>query len=80
MSYEGDTPADCARRLADAGADIVGVNCLNGPEQQLPIALEMREAVGGFVATQPVAYRTTPEAARLHRVAETSPTSWIRCS
>jgi len=60
-SYEGDTPAECARRLADAGADIVGVNCLNGPEQQLPIALEMREAVSGYVAMQPVAYRTTNE-------------------
>ena len=65
-SYEGDTPADCARRLSDAGADIVGVNCLNGPEQQLPIALEMRSAVGGFVAAQPVAYRTTRRGARLH--------------
>ncbi len=61
-SYEGDTPAECARRLADAGADIVGVNCLNGPEQQLPIALEMREATRAFVAAQPVAYRTTADA------------------
>jgi len=60
-SYEGDTPAECARRLADAGADVVGVNCLNGPEQQLPIAIEMREAVDAYVATQPVAYRTTAE-------------------
>ena len=60
-SYEGDTPAGCARRLRDAGADVVGVNCLNGPEQQLPIALEMRAAVDGFVAAQPVAYRTTAE-------------------
>jgi betaine-homocysteine S-methyltransferase len=60
-SYEGDSPADCARKLSDAGADIVGVNCLNGPEQQLPLALEMREAVGGYVATQPVAYATTDE-------------------
>jgi betaine-homocysteine S-methyltransferase len=58
-SYEGDTPAECARRLRDAGADVVGVNCLNGPEQQLPIAVEMRGAVDGFVAAQPVAYRTT---------------------
>jgi len=58
-SYEGDSPADCARRLVDAGADIVGVNCLNGPEQQLPIAAEMREAVSGYLAAQPVAYRTT---------------------
>jgi betaine-homocysteine S-methyltransferase len=58
-SYEGDTPGECAKRLADAGADIVGVNCLNGPEQQLPIALEMRSATDGYVGTQPVAYRTT---------------------
>jgi betaine-homocysteine S-methyltransferase len=58
-SYEGGTPGECARRLADAGADIVGVNCLNGPEQQLPIALEMRSATSGYVAAQPVAYRTT---------------------
>ena len=44
-SYEGDTPAECARKLVDAGTDIVGVNCLNGPEQQLRIAIEMRGAV-----------------------------------
>ena len=62
-SYEGDTPGDCARALSDAGADVVGVNCLNGPEQQLPIAREMRAAVDGYVAAQPVAYRTTDEAA-----------------
>jgi betaine-homocysteine S-methyltransferase len=62
-SYEGETPAECARRLADAGGDIVGVNCLNGPEQQLPIATQMRGAVDGvFVASQPVAYATTDDA------------------
>ncbi len=61
LSYEGDTPAECARRLNAAGADVVGVNCLNGPEQALPIAIEMRESVEGFVAAQPVAYRTTAE-------------------
>jgi betaine-homocysteine S-methyltransferase len=58
-SYEGLTPAECARRLEQAGADIVGVNCLNGPEQHLPIAIAMCEAVGCHVAAQPVAYRTT---------------------
>jgi betaine-homocysteine S-methyltransferase len=61
LSYEGDTPAECARRLRAAGADVVGVNCLNGPGQALPIAIGMREAVDGFVAAQPVAYRTTAE-------------------
>ena len=62
VSYEGDSPAECARKLADAGADIVGVNCLNGPEQQLPIAIEMRGGVRRVpVAAQPVAYRTTDD-------------------
>ncbi|HEX9122505.1 MAG TPA: homocysteine S-methyltransferase family protein [Actinomycetota bacterium] len=60
-AYEGDTPAECAKKLEDAGADIVGVNCLNGPEQQLPIAEAMRAAVSTHVAAQPVAYRTTAE-------------------
>lgn len=57
-SYEGISAADCARRLEEAGADVVGVNCLNGPRQQLPIAIEMRRAVSCHVAAQPAAYRT----------------------
>ena len=57
-SLEGFSPAECARRLADAGADIVGVNCLRGPKQTLPIVAEMRQAVSCFVASQPTAYRT----------------------
>lgn len=62
-AYEGDAPGEAAKRLADAGADVVGVNCLNGPAQQLPIATEMVEAAGGtaHVASQPVAYATTVE-------------------
>jgi betaine-homocysteine S-methyltransferase len=60
-SYEGDTPGEAAKKLAGAGADVVGVNCLNGPAQQLPIAIEMVEALGGAtaVAAQPVAYATS---------------------
>jgi len=62
-AYEGDAPGEAAKKLADAGADIVGVNCLNGPAQQLPIAVEMVQALGGDVpvASQPVAYRTSEE-------------------
>ncbi len=62
-AYEGDAPGECAKRLADAGADIVGVNCLNAPAQQLPIAIEMVRATGDAVpiAAQPVAYSTTDE-------------------
>jgi betaine-homocysteine S-methyltransferase len=36
----------------------VGINCLRGPEQTLPLIEQMREAVSGFVACQPVGYRT----------------------
>jgi betaine-homocysteine S-methyltransferase len=58
VSSDGKTPAECAKALEDAGADIVGVNCLRGPDLTLPIAEEMRRAVRCFVACQPVAYRT----------------------
>lgn len=63
-TYEGDGPGDAAKKLADAGADIVGVNCLNGPTQQLPIARAMVEGLAGAVpvACQPVAYGTSEEA------------------
>jgi betaine-homocysteine S-methyltransferase len=56
-SYEGLSPGECVRRLADAGVDIVGVNCLRSPEHTLPIMEEMRDAVSDvYLATQPVAY------------------------
>ena len=57
-SYDGHAPAECARALHDAGADVVGANCLRNPMHLLPIAKEMRQAVAGFVACQPTAYRT----------------------
>ncbi|MGH2674884.1 MAG: homocysteine S-methyltransferase family protein [Actinomycetota bacterium] len=60
-AFEGDSPADCARKLRDAGADVVGVNCLRDPERTLPLVAEMRAAVDGFVAAQPVAFRTTED-------------------
>jgi betaine-homocysteine S-methyltransferase len=61
VTSDGKTPAECAKALVDAGVDIVGVNCLRGPQMTLPIVEEMRDAVSGYVACQPVGYRTTPE-------------------
>jgi betaine-homocysteine S-methyltransferase len=60
-AYEGDAPADCCRKLADAGADIVGINCLRNPEHTLPLMRAVRRAVSGYIACQPVAYHTPPE-------------------
>ncbi len=57
-SHEGHSPAECARRLADAGAEIVGINCLRNPNTTLPLMEEVRAAVDAYVACQPVAYRT----------------------
>jgi betaine-homocysteine S-methyltransferase len=57
-SHEGHGPGECARRLVDAGAEIVGINCLRNPSTTLPLMEEVRAAVDGYVACQPVAYRT----------------------
>jgi betaine-homocysteine S-methyltransferase len=58
VTSDGQSPADCAKALRDAGADIVGINCLRGPEHTLALIEEMRGAVDGFIACQPVGYRT----------------------
>ncbi|MFQ5873962.1 MAG: homocysteine S-methyltransferase family protein [Dehalococcoidia bacterium] len=61
LSREGKSPAECAKALTAAGADIVGINCGRGPDQMLPLIREMREAVDGYIAVQAPAYRTTDE-------------------
>ncbi len=59
ITTDGKTAADVARALADAGADVVGINCLRSPEHTLPLMAEIRRAVPGYIGCQPVAYRTT---------------------
>jgi len=61
QTYEGHDAADAAKALVDAGADIVGMNCLRPPEHTLPFMQQMREAVSGYLACQPVAYNTPKE-------------------
>jgi betaine-homocysteine S-methyltransferase len=55
---DGKSSAESAKALLDAGADIVGMNCLRPPEHTLGAMEEMRRAVSGYLACQPVAYRT----------------------
>ena len=59
ITTDGKSAADVARALSDAGADVVGINCLRSPEHTLPLMAEMRKAVPGYIGCQPVAYRTT---------------------
>jgi betaine-homocysteine S-methyltransferase len=57
-TMEGTSAADAAKTLLDAGADIVGMNCLRPPEHMLGPMEEMRRAVDGYLACQPVGFRT----------------------
>ncbi len=56
-TQDGVEAAECARILAGDGADIVGTVCIGDPEQMLPTALEMREAVDVPIACQPKGHR-----------------------
>ncbi len=61
LTRDGLTPAEACRRLEDAGADVVGLNCHRGPRTMLPMLREIRASVKCHVAGLPVPYRTTPE-------------------
>jgi betaine-homocysteine S-methyltransferase len=61
QTMEGRSAGDAAKTLLDAGADIVGMNCLRPPEHMLGPMEEMRKAVDGFLACQPVGFRTPKE-------------------
>jgi len=58
---EGWSVAEACKRLADAGADVVGLNCIRGPTTMLPLLREIIPAVDVPVAALPVPYRTHPE-------------------
>ncbi|HVL84065.1 MAG TPA: homocysteine S-methyltransferase family protein [Pseudonocardia sp.] len=57
---EGVALPEAMRRLADAGADVVGLNCAWGPATMLPLLAELVAAVDVPVAALPVPYRTDP--------------------
>lgn len=50
----GDTPGNVARKLAEYGAEIVGINCSGGPAQALRILKQMQKAAPGvYLAVKP---------------------------
>lgn len=55
------TAEDACAGLADAGADVVGLNCFRGPATMLPALRRIAERVSIPIAALPVAYRTTDE-------------------
>jgi betaine-homocysteine S-methyltransferase len=59
-TIDGFSFEEACKRLEDAGADVVGLNCSRGPATMLPLLERVRAAVSCPIAGQPVPYRTTP--------------------
>lgn len=58
-SKDGYDWVKACKILEDKGADIVGLNCIRGPETMLPHLAKIRKSVKCYVAAQPVPYHTT---------------------
>lgn len=56
---DGLSPQEACLRAEQAGAGVVGLNCIRGPQTMLPLLAPIREAVSCPVAALPVPYRTT---------------------
>src|SRR5215471_14625921 len=56
---DGGSPPDACRQMEQAGASVVGLNCIRGPRTMLPLLGPIRDAVSCEVAALPVPYRTT---------------------
>jgi betaine-homocysteine S-methyltransferase len=61
QTIDGVSPADCARRLVDAGACAVGGNCEQDPPRMLVYLRQMRAAVDVPIVAQPAAFATSDE-------------------
>jgi betaine-homocysteine S-methyltransferase len=59
VTREDWSVADACQRLADAGAHVVGLNCIRGPATMMPLLREIRSRVKTHMAALPVPYRTS---------------------
>lgn len=58
-SSDGHSPAECAKAMVAAGAQLVGANCEQEPKRMQAIMQMMRAAVDVPLAAQPAAFHTT---------------------
>jgi betaine-homocysteine S-methyltransferase len=58
-TYDGYPYVEACRRVADAGATIVGLNCSRGPQTMKPLLAQIVAAVESPMAAQPVPFRTS---------------------
>src|SRR5438477_12808406 len=59
VTRENWSVADACKRIADAGADVVGLNCIRGPAPMMALLRRVRKWVTIHVAALPVRYRTS---------------------
>ncbi|KAK3102274.1 hypothetical protein FSP39_010105 [Pinctada imbricata] len=59
--HDGVPIDEACRKLEDAGAAVVGLNCGRGPKTMLESLRLVKAACKGPIAALPVPYRTTPE-------------------
>lgn len=59
VTRENWTVVEACKRIAGAGADVVGLNCIRGPETMMPLLKAIRTGVKTHLAALPVPYRTT---------------------
>ena len=57
---EGYRPGEAARRLVDAGADLVGINCMRPWQTMRPLMFEVKEAVSVPLCAQPTGDELEP--------------------
>jgi len=56
---DGYTFPNACKILEANGADVVGLNCVMGPQTMLPVLRQIRETIKGYMAALPVPYNTT---------------------
>lgn len=67
---DGVPLGEAARILVGEGADVVGANCGRDPEHMLPLVEIIRQAVPGYVAAQPIGFRTRDDLPNFTQLAE----------
>jgi len=73
---DGVTPGEACRRLAEAGADVVGTNCFRGPATMAPLLDDIAAAAPDAVkCAMPVAYRTHHEHPTLFNLPDSANTA-----
>lgn len=68
---DGSSPVEAAKRIADLGADVVGLNCIRGIRTMMPHVEAIRRAVSVHVAALPVPFRTTDREPTFESLTET---------